>query len=198
MDLPAGPPATAEAMADDLALLEALVAHAPLGLGFWDTDLRYRRVNDALAAFNRLRPVEPLGRTPGALLGPLGEEAERMLRAVLRSGEPILAAEVTGETPAAPGQPRHWHVSFYPVEDASGARRGVAAVVEDVTEQREAEQERTRLLQEALVARERAERASRDAQEARRRSEFLAAAGARLAAMRDFEATVQETAAVGV
>jgi PAS domain-containing protein len=56
-------------MPDAYALLDALFAHAPMGLAFWDEDLRYRRINGALAAMNGLAPEDHLGRTTNEVLG---------------------------------------------------------------------------------------------------------------------------------
>src|ERR1700751_1940564 len=45
------------------ALLDALYRSAPVGLGFWDRDLRYVRVNEALAAINERAVEDHVGRT---------------------------------------------------------------------------------------------------------------------------------------
>ena len=64
-----------------LALLDALFATAPVGLGLWDRDLRYLRVNRRLADMNGLAPGEHVGvhlhvealRKPGHVLLRQGE-----------------------------------------------------------------------------------------------------------------------------
>ncbi|MGH3003698.1 MAG: PAS domain-containing protein, partial [Gaiellaceae bacterium] len=45
------------------AVLDSLYASAPIGLGFWDRDLRYVRVNDALARINDRSPEAHVGRS---------------------------------------------------------------------------------------------------------------------------------------
>jgi PAS domain S-box-containing protein len=199
MDAPSGHQTTV-ALPDpgDAALLDAVFTHAPVGLAFWDLDRRFRRVNAALAEMNGVPAAEHHGRTAPEVLGALGEAIDATLQRVLAGGEPVLGVETPGETPAAPGRRRHWRASYYPVDDPHGTRLGVAAMIEDVTARVAAEQERAHLLREALTARARAEAAVAEADAARRRNEFLAAAATRIAASLDFEAALEELVGVAV
>ena len=120
-------------------LLDSLLANAPVGLAFWDGELRFVRVNEALAEINGLPVEEHVGRTVPEVLPDLGEGMLRCLEQVLETGEPVLDVEVVGETPAAPGRQRQWNASYYPVRDAAGQVAGVGAVVTEVTERRAAE-----------------------------------------------------------
>src|SRR5215213_4198936 len=52
-----------QAHLDSLALLDTLIAAAPVGLAFVDRDLRYREMNDELARMNGRTVAEHLGRT---------------------------------------------------------------------------------------------------------------------------------------
>jgi PAS domain S-box-containing protein len=185
------------------ALLDAIFSAAPVGVAFWDLDLRYRRVNPALATLNGLDPTEHLGRTPGEMLGALGERIEAILRDVVESGAPIVDRALDGELD---GAPVHRQCTVFPVRGPGGELIGVAGVVRDVGAHHDAQAERTRLLREALSSRAqaeaaqiRAEAAHAEAEAARRRTEFLADAGARLAAVStDYEATLREVARVAV
>src|SRR5919198_236417 len=199
MDAPSGDPTTLALPAPgDAALLDAVFTHAPVGLAFWDVDRRFRRLNAALAEMNGIGADEHLGRTAAEVLGPLGETIDATLQRVLSTGEAVLGLEAVGEAPATPGRRRHWRASYYPVEDAHGARLGVVAVIEEGTERVAAEQDRAHLLREALSARERAEAAVAEADAARSRNEFLAAAAARIGASLDFEAAMEELVGVAV
>jgi PAS domain S-box-containing protein len=111
------------------AELEALLTTAPVGIAFWDRDLRYVRVNDALAAINALAPGEHLGRTVVEVLGGLGETIAPILAEVLATGRPALERGVSWRG-------RHWITSYYPVVGEAGATLGVGAVVNEVTELR--------------------------------------------------------------
>lgn len=118
----------------ELKLLETLYATSPVGLAFIDTDLRFRRVNDHLAAMNGL-PVEAhLGRTLGEVLGELGDELAETYMRVIEDQQP-LSFEFEGETAGDPGVRRHWHVSYVPVK-LDDKVLGVNAVVWDVTERK--------------------------------------------------------------
>jgi PAS domain S-box-containing protein len=144
----------AEAARDEtLALLDALIADAPVGLAFYDTGLRYFRVNHALAAING-RPVEAhLGRPIREVLPEVAPQLEALLRVPLEEGRAVLGLELSGPNPARPGETAHWMASFSPVRDAEGRTFMVAAVVVDVTELKRAEQElqRTAEFRERLV-----------------------------------------------
>ncbi len=120
------------------ALLDAVVDNAPIGIALVDRDLRYARVNRILAEMNGL-PVEAhLGRTAREILPGLPwEEIARSWLDVLRTGEPILDVELTGETPAAPGKRRTWLESWYPVR-SGGDIQGIGSLVREVTAEREA------------------------------------------------------------
>ena len=185
------------------ALLDAIFSAAPVGVAFWDLERRYRRVNPALAALNRLPPAEHLGRTPTEVLGPIGEQVEAILGDVIDSGEAVVDREVNGELH---GRTVHRQSTVFPVVGAAGELIGVAGVIRDVATQHEAQAERARLLREALSSRAqaeaaqvRAEAAQAEAEAARSQTEFLAAAGARLAAVTtDYEATLREVARVAV
>jgi PAS domain S-box-containing protein len=114
-------------MPDAYALLDALFSHAPMGLAFWDADLRYRRINPALAEINGVAPEDHLGRTATDVLGPdLGGRVEEMLRRVQETAQPFVDADITGVTPASPGEQRQWLASYYPVPARDGEMLGGA------------------------------------------------------------------------
>ncbi len=124
--------------------LEALYAEAPLGLGMLDTDLRFVRINEALADMNGFSASQHIGRSVWDLVPALKPEAEPPLRRVLETGEPLRDIEIHGTTAAKPGQMREWCEQFYPVK-SGGEVVGIGIVCEEVTEKRRA-QERERLL----------------------------------------------------
>ena len=125
LDIPAG------------ALLDALFDNATVGLAFWDRDLRFRRLNEALAAMNGVPVEDHLGRRPSEVLPDLGPVLEPVIRGVLESGEPLRDVDVAGETPSAPGVTRHWLASYFPVRE-QGLAVGVSCLVVEVTAERRA------------------------------------------------------------
>ncbi|MBJ7521564.1 MAG: diguanylate cyclase [Solirubrobacteraceae bacterium] len=117
------------------ALLDALFDDAPVGLGVFDLELRHVRANATLAQMNGLPESDLIGRTPSELHGELGVQAETLYRQVLDSGVPLTGIEVSGATGAAPGDPRHWSLHFFPIKVA-GATAGLCVLVMDITERR--------------------------------------------------------------
>jgi PAS domain S-box-containing protein len=122
-----------------LAFLDTLLATAPVGIGFLDQGLHYVRVNEALAAINGFPIEDHLGRTPFDLNPQLTPILEPLRRQALEAGESVVNVEVSGETFAAPGQLRHWLVSYYPVH-AQGRGLGLGTVVVDITERQHMEE----------------------------------------------------------
>jgi PAS domain S-box-containing protein len=134
-----------------LALLDTLLTSAPVGLAFLDRDLRYVRINDAFATMNGAVPKDILGRTVSEVVPDLAPALEPLPRRVLETGKPVLNTEVSGETPAAPRQQRHWLVSHYPVRADSGHPLGVGIVVADITERKQMEEDLKASLHEKEV-----------------------------------------------
>ncbi|MCP3139634.1 ATP-binding protein [Pyxidicoccus xibeiensis] len=141
-----------ERLEESFAVLDTFLNHAPIGLAFIGRDLRYLRINDALAALHGPRREENVGRTVREMTPRLASTIEPLLRQVLETGVPIIGINMTGEVPVTPGEPRHWQVSYYPVSTASGGILGVGAVVVEVTAERRAQADRERLLREAEEA----------------------------------------------
>lgn len=132
----------AAALARANALLDAVFQSAPVGLAFLDRDLRFQRLNEEAAAMNGLTVAAHVGRTPQDLLPGIDNIADIMigLGEVIATGQPLLGVNVVGETLASPGERRQWRSNFFPVSVA-GEVLGVGVVINDVTEQKRAEQE---------------------------------------------------------
>ncbi len=173
-----------------VALLDAIVAHAPVGLGFWDHELRLRHANAALGRMAHANGSDPSGSTPPDLLGALGEELERLLAGVLATETPIVARSVRGTTPFSDGAEVEWVGAYYPVFRDDGGVLGVAGLLRESTTQRPAA-ELQRALNEALSART-------EAETARARTAFIAAAGARMATSMDATQALRRLARAAV
>jgi PAS domain S-box-containing protein len=142
---------TNQALAREQAVLDGFLQAAPIGMGFWGNDMRLQRLNAALAAMHGMPAEAQLGRRVEEALPTLWPVVEPLHRRA-QGGETIHQAGVSGETPAHPGEERHWLASYYPVRTVDGAAIGVGAVVLDVTDAKRAERERERLLSEAEAA----------------------------------------------
>ena len=134
------------------ALLDALWETAPVGLAFFDRELRYRRVNSAVLDMDGGTVDERLGRTPEAVHGEVGAVIAEGLRGVLADGRSRLDVPVRGQLWHGRGPAQEWRLYSYPVRSPDGGIDGVGLVVVDVTAAA-----RTRLEVDALAAeRERA------------------------------------------
>jgi PAS domain S-box-containing protein len=132
---------------ESLAQLEAVLVSAPVGVGFWDRELRYVRVNDALAAINRLPAAEHMGRPLRTVVPQLADALEPLYQRVLDTGEPVVHQESTNPDASALGGERHWLSSYFPVR-AEDETIGVGAVILEITD-RERAQQRARFVARA-------------------------------------------------
>jgi PAS domain S-box-containing protein len=147
------------------ALLQTIFDTAPVGLGFFDRDLRFLRVNRALTEINGVGAEGHLGRRFPEILPGMPRDVLADLERVLRTGEPIVGSEITGETPAVPGTPRYWRASYARVCSESGEVLGLAEVVDEITDEKRAADERERLHRMTEQARAEAEDANRAKEE---------------------------------
>jgi PAS domain S-box-containing protein len=133
----------ARKLEESQALLSTLFEQAPVGIGFWDEELRFSLANGCLAELTGLPITSLKGRTLAELLPDLALASTAALRRVIETGKPC-QHEISGETPSRPGVLRSWHVQYYPVQ-VRGRLLGVGAIWEEITERRHAEAERDRL-----------------------------------------------------
>lgn len=134
-----GPQAESGLESSDTALLETLVLEAPVAFAFYDTDLRYRRINRLLADVNGLPMADHIGRRPSEVLPEgLGVAVEARLREVLTTGRMVVEEAITAPLPRT-GQLRTYEAKWFPGRAADGGVIGVAVLVSDVTERRENE-----------------------------------------------------------
>lgn len=141
----------------DSALFETLLLEAPVAFAFYGTDLRYRRINRALAETNGLPIKDHIGRCPSEVLpGGLGHAIEEVLRQVLKTGQVVQQDDFSGPS-LRTGEVRHWQSQWFPARAPDGTITGVAVVVVDVTERVRTEaalrrtQERAQRLQQATA-----------------------------------------------
>jgi len=123
-----------EPFGEDLTkYLEQLLAQAPIGLCFFDRDLRYASVNHFLAEVNGCSPEQHLGHTLAEQLPEAAPLIDPILKSVMQTGIPVANVEVPVRTN---GTIRTMLQSFYPVRGPEGECLGVAATAIDVSEER--------------------------------------------------------------
>ena len=125
-------------LAERLAELELLYDTAPVGLAMVDTELRFVRINDRLAAINGRPAAAHIGVLVRDVIPALAAQIEPLYRRVIDTGEPILNYEVHGVTGSDPAE-HDWLVNFYPVRDRDGRVFGINVVVQDITESKRAQ-----------------------------------------------------------
>ena len=142
----------------DLAILDGFFTQSPIGLAVYDPDLRFVRLNEALARINGLPVEDHLGRRISGLLPGLNSaEMEQVMRRVLATGRPVVDARSHGRTPGDPDREGAWSASYFRLEDTTGRVLGVSSSIIDVTERYHAEaraaraQERLTMLAEATA-----------------------------------------------
>ena len=120
-----------EVAVDDLS---QKFGNMPIGLCYFDKELRYVRISEWLAKINGVPVEEHLGRKIGEVVPDVAIGVEQKLREVLETGEPILNGLVKATTPAHPATTRTYMHNYSPDRSADGAVVGVMCVVQDVTE----------------------------------------------------------------
>ncbi|MDF1667261.1 MAG: PAS domain-containing protein [Planctomycetota bacterium] len=123
-----------------------LYSQVPIGLCYFDRDLRYLHINEWLAALNGRSVKEHIGRTLDEVVPGLKPILEPILRKILETGEPVLEQAVNIQTAAHPGVTRNYLVSNTPVFDTEGKITGISGVVQDITER-----VRIRCILEAII-----------------------------------------------
>jgi PAS domain S-box-containing protein len=154
----------------DLAALDSLFDSSPLGVAIFDKELRYVRVNDALAAMNGVPAAAHIGRTVAEVMPDVraAEALSALQRDVLVTGRPVI--DLVSPAPVGTG---HRSVSYHRLVDRGGRVLGISGTVIDVTERVEA---------------------AAKAERARRRLTLLNDVGSRIAGQLDVRRNAEELA----
>ncbi len=122
----------ATASGDQLrALVEMLVASAPIGIGLVDRDLRFVAVNKAFAARTGVPTGTHVGCSIQEIFGAVDDDLGGMARLVWSTGKPIVELPVDRGAASDRHSPRSWSLSMYRVESDAGEIIGVALILVD-------------------------------------------------------------------
>jgi PAS domain S-box-containing protein len=125
---------------ETVALLDTLLANAPIGFAYFDREYRYVRINGFLSEINGF-PVEAhMGHALREIVPANADAVEPMIDRVFRTGDPVLDVEIEGETPAAPGVRRHWLTDYFPVLTGDGHLPWVGVLVTEISERKRMEE----------------------------------------------------------
>ena len=128
--------ASARERENTLTLLDVVLASAPIGFALLDRELRYLRVNTALAQLNGHTITAHLGRIASELQPELGEDREALLHRVLDQRQAIVDVELVRNADRDGGAFRQLRASFFPVVVADGPPIGIGMFVAETTERR--------------------------------------------------------------
>lgn len=135
---------------ETLALLDSILANAPIGFAFFDRRHRVVRVNTFLAKMDGLAVSRYTGKTVAEVFpGGAGKRLEQSVARVLERGEPVRDLELeevadrkspSDATIFGGSHPRTWIVNLYPIGTEDEPIRWVGAVLVDATERKQAEE----------------------------------------------------------
>jgi PAS domain S-box-containing protein len=113
---------------------------APVPTAFVDRNLRFKRINKALATFYGLGPDDVVGRTLREVVPGYAEKIEPYYRRVLDTGTAVENVEIRVQSRTVPSQSRNFLVNYFPVQVREGEVIGVGVVALDVTERHQIEE----------------------------------------------------------
>jgi signal transduction histidine kinase len=135
---------------ETLALLDSILANAPIGFAFFDKRHRVVRVNTFLAKMNGLAVSRYTGKLVTEVFpGAAGKRLDYGVERVLEGGEPVRDLELEGEAQGRAltsgsgtgGVPaRTWIVNLYPIGTEDEPIRWVGAVMVDATGRKQSEE----------------------------------------------------------
>jgi PAS domain S-box-containing protein len=126
--------------AESLALLDALISHAPVGLAFFDAPGRLLRANRLFVEMIGIGDGPWVGRPLADLPPAIAAEIGRDFEFVAQTGQRVLDRLVQLPGLKAAGG-RVWQLSLYPVSAAGTALLGVGVVAQEITERIQAQRE---------------------------------------------------------
>jgi PAS domain S-box-containing protein len=131
-----------------LALLDTLLAAAPLAMAVFDHDLCLMQANRTFLELGGESSKNSVGRPLHDVVPDIADGLSEALRSVLESGEPLTRHQLD-EVSAEPESGRHFMVGAYPVSRPDGELLGIGCYLSDVTLERrtaaEVEESRARL-----------------------------------------------------
>jgi PAS domain S-box-containing protein len=141
---------------------------APIGLAFLSLDCRYVLINQHLTEICGVSVAGHIGRTVRETVPRVADQVERLVQAILESGEPVTGVEINGQRSDGSNTDRVWITYWHPLKNQKGDVLGINVAAEEITERKRAEsalsasEERLRKLNETLAERVEAQAQERD------------------------------------
>ncbi|MBD2294540.1 PAS domain-containing protein [Anabaena sphaerica FACHB-251] len=121
-------------------------SQANVGLSIVDTNLRFLKINQALAAINGYSIEAHLGKSSMELLPEISSEILPILQTVLDTKQPIANLEISGIVPSQPQVIRYWLVSYFPILGETGNPIALGTIVIEISDRKRLELEREKLI----------------------------------------------------
>jgi PAS domain S-box-containing protein len=121
---------------ETLTLLDVVLETSPIGFAFHDKEMRYTRINPALAAMAGVPAAEHIGRTPSEVYPDVASYVEPNLQLVLETGEPVVNIQIARPATNGSNTEQSFLLSCFPVKGSSGSTEGVGCVVLETTERK--------------------------------------------------------------
>ena len=128
-----------EQLYERLPELQLIYDTAPVGLAFLTLDCRYLQINKRLTEICGISVADHIGRSVRETVPQVADQVEKLIQAIVRTGEPITGVEVRGQRADKLNADHIWITNWHPLKDPEGRIVGVNVVAEDITERKRAE-----------------------------------------------------------
>jgi len=105
----------------------------PVGICFYDTELRCIRINEKLAEIDGFPVADHIGKTVEEIVPELAPALRPIFEQVLATGKPVLNNEIHGATLKDPNIGRDWLVNYHPYFSPKNDIIGITVVVQEIT-----------------------------------------------------------------
>src|SRR6478752_5085440 len=96
--------------------LQLIYDTAPVGLAYLTTDCRYVQINQRLTEICGISVADHIGRSVRETVPQVAEQVEKLIEAVLISGEPITGVEVRGQRADGLNADHVWITNWHPLK----------------------------------------------------------------------------------
>jgi PAS domain S-box-containing protein len=124
---------------EQLPELQLIYDTAPVGLAFLSPDCHYVQINRRLAEICGLSIADHIGRSVRETVPLVADQVEKIVEAVMRTGEPVTGVEVQGQRSDKLNADHVWITNWHPLKSPDGSIVGVNVVAEEITERKRAE-----------------------------------------------------------
>ncbi|HWZ96272.1 MAG TPA: response regulator [Candidatus Dormibacteraeota bacterium] len=125
---------------EQFAELDLLYRTTPVCFAVFDEDLRFLRVNDAMARNHGIAAEAHIGKSLYELAPEAAKESEAIYRKVFETGTPVLNIEGQIRRTVSPFEMRYYLASFFPLPIPIAGKRAACVMMVDITERRNTEQ----------------------------------------------------------